>query len=404
MIHHRLRLTLVRGLTLLLLTLWATSLQAAGPMEKLPLAKSSGSPAEEISRTLSQVTGIAISPLLGTAGLGAWNYINAKSGTRALLPWYSQPWFWGSGLFLVGLCALKDTSGVVLPASLKKPFDIAELFENKLSALVATGAIVPLALQTFATLHPSTSSGLTAHDSHWAAMDLSWLGNALAAPVCLVVFGAVWLVNHTIQVLILISPFGALDALLKSARTALLGSVVGTHWLSPHVGAVWAAIIAFICRLLSGWAFRLTVLGAVFGWDLITFRSRRFHPERDPLMAFSAHRVGKAPRRSYGRISRNPDGHLQFTWRAWLISQPKAEVLISEKLSVGDGLLHNDLRRSEPGGDEVLFNLPPRCNGHEEAIAAFHRFEGVQPAGAKAMLAWLGFHFGHSKATASEQP
>ena len=396
MFQPHLRFSRVRSLTLLLVTLWTMSLRAAGPLEKTPPATASANPAEEISRTLSQVTGIAISPLLGTAGLGAWKYMNAKSGTRASLPWYSQPWFWGSGLFLVGLCAIKDTSGVVLPASLKKPFDIAELFENKLSALVATGAIVPLALQTFATLHPSTNSGLTAQDTHWAAMDLSWLGNALAAPVCLVVFGAVWLVNHTIQVLILISPFGALDALLKSARAALLASVVGTHWLSPHVGAVWAALLAIICLLLSGWAFRLTVLGGVFGWDLVTFRSRRFHPERDPLMAFSAHRVGKAPRRSYGRISRNPDGHLQFTWRAWLVTPPQTEVLPSEKLSVGDGLLHNDLRRSEPGGDDVLFNLPPRCNGHEHALAAFHRLDGVQPAGAKAMLAWLGFHFGRS--------
>lgn len=361
----------------------ATGPAAAAPPDARP------GPGVEAARTLSQVTGIAISPLLGTAGLGAWQYAHAKAEVRPTLPWYAQPWFWGPALALVGLCALKDSSGVALPTALKKPFDIAELFENKLSALIATGAIVPLAIKTFGALNPPPSAGLDAAAGHLAMMDLSWLGNALAAPTCLLIFGAVWLVNHTVQVLIAISPFATVDAVLKAGRTALLASVVGTHFIDPRLGAIWAGIIAVVCLFLSGWAFRLSVLGTIFGLDVLTFRSRRYRPEEQPLEAFAAAQLGKAPRRTLGRLSLAPDGRLEFVWRPWLVFAPRSEFLSPTECWLGDGLLHNDIRRDEAAGGRPIFLLPPRCNGHETAIAGRYRLAGVRPAGLRAIRAWL---------------
>ena len=52
------------------------------------------SPALALAGTISTVTGIAISPLLGTGAYGAYQWIVAKDdAARAKLPWFSQPKF-----------------------------------------------------------------------------------------------------------------------------------------------------------------------------------------------------------------------------------------------------------------------------------------------------------------------
>jgi hypothetical protein len=107
----------------LLAGLVAPSSRAATPES---LAKPPGTAAAE---TISQVTGIAISPLLGTAGIGAVRYFRTPEAQRDKLSWYAQPWFWGPALALIALVALKDSVGTALPPALKKPFDVAEVFE-----------------------------------------------------------------------------------------------------------------------------------------------------------------------------------------------------------------------------------------------------------------------------------
>lgn len=346
-------------------------------------------PGVELARTFSEVTGIAISPLMGAAGVGVWKYAHTRPEARAALPWYAQPWYWAPAIILVGLCALKDCSGIVLPTALKKPLDVAELFENKLSALVATGAIVPLAIRAAALLEdPGTVAARTA-GGHLAMIDVSWLGSAVAVPALLLIFGAVWIVSHTVHVFIALSPFGALDALLKFGKTAMLASVVATSWVNPWLGAGWAAVIALVCLRLAGWAFRLTVLGSIFGLDVLTFRSRRFRPGEHPLPAFAGSRLGRAHRRSYGRLSVTGDGRVQFSWRPWLVLPIRREFVTARDCWVGDGLLYNEIRRDHGSGARLLFLLPPRCNGHEEPIADLYQFGGVRPAGFRALWAWL---------------
>src|SRR5262249_31281220 len=102
-----------------------------------PAAKST--PGLEAAQALSTITGVAISPLLGVSAVGAWKYFKTPAERRGKLPWFAQPWFWGTGLFLVALVFLKDVIGTGMPPALKKPFDVAEAFENKISALLAAG-------------------------------------------------------------------------------------------------------------------------------------------------------------------------------------------------------------------------------------------------------------------------
>ena len=92
--------------------------------------------AEQMAQTISTITGVAISPLLGMGAVGAWQYFKwqgTAESTRGPLPWYANPLFWLPALLIVGLVGAKDVFGTAAPSALKKPFDIAELLENKIS-------------------------------------------------------------------------------------------------------------------------------------------------------------------------------------------------------------------------------------------------------------------------------
>ena len=79
----------------------------------------------QIAKTLSEVTGVAISPLLGVGVVGYIQWHKAKSPEeKAKLPWFANPWFFVPALLIVGLCLVKDTAGTALPTALKKPLDV----------------------------------------------------------------------------------------------------------------------------------------------------------------------------------------------------------------------------------------------------------------------------------------
>lgn len=375
---------------LLVAVLWFPSVAMAAPATVQAKAKADVSPGLQAAQTLSQVTGIAISPLLGVGAVGAMKYMRSNAAERAQLSWYAQPWFWLPALAIVGLCMLKDSAGTVLPTSLKKPLDVLELFENKVSALVATGAIVPMAMDVFRAVHPEGASlapGLAG--MHMAAIDLSWLGNLLMAPVALLVYGAVWIVSHSINVLILISPFSTVDAALKGFRASLLASVVGSHWISDWMGAVWAGVIVCVCVLLAPWAIRLAVFGHIFAWDLLTFRRARFTPDALANWAFTTREWKALPARTYGKLSRSATGELVFNYRPLLVLPPKTATLPSGRYAIGRGVIHPELLRIEDESAPDLLNFPPRFKNHEDALAAACGAKEVRDVGLCAALTWI---------------
>ncbi|MEI6108074.1 MAG: hypothetical protein WCR49_13825, partial [Opitutae bacterium] len=121
--------------------LLASSVSAADLKKAEPKGKT---PGIELATMASQITGIAISPMLGVSGVGAYQWWGAHTeAEKAALPWFAQVSFWLPALLLVGVCAAKDTIAPLLPPGMKKPLDVAETVENKISGLVAAGAVVP---------------------------------------------------------------------------------------------------------------------------------------------------------------------------------------------------------------------------------------------------------------------
>jgi hypothetical protein len=375
--------------------------------------KAEKNPGLEVATMASQVSGIAISPLLGVSGVGAYQYFKASTPEeKANLPWFAAVSFWLPALLLVGLCAFKDSIAAMVPPGLKKPLDIAETVENKVSGLVAAGAVIPsliavgskLIMQSSSLEHiPVAAGGLGMLPL--AAIDLSWLLTLLMVPLSVAVFAVVWVVGHAINVLILLSPWGGLDTALKGIRTGVLSLVAGTAFIDPVVGATLSVVIVIVAYFMAGWAFRLMVFGSVFSWDFFTFRRRRFQLLADGNKLFTARDIADAPLRSYGRLHQDAEGKLLFKFRPWLVLPERSVEVPRDGLVVGKGVFFSEVLGFDREADKntTLLLLPPRYVGHEELLARTYRISGTCDVGLRKAWSWLreAFGFGAKKAAAA---
>ncbi len=365
---------------------WATVPAAAAAAPAKP------APGVELAQTISMLTGVAISPLLGVGAVGAWKYFKATAETRPRLPWFAQPWFWLPALLLVGVVFAKDVAGPVVPTVLKKPLDVAEVIENKVSGLVAVGALVPLMISLSSLFGSGDSSSLAA--AGFAAIGWDSVLNALLTPFAMVAFVIVWLAAHAINVLIVISPFGTVDLALKAFRAFILSTVTFTSFANPWVGAVWAAIIIGFCYCIAGWSFRATVCGTVFVTDLLLRRRRWFMPAAGKLWAFTSRKLESVPVRTYGRVRRGESGRLEFEFRPWLVGSPRQVMLPAGEYVVGRGLIAPGLHATVGDDSTSLLRFPPRFKGHEDRIRELINAAGVREIGLLAVWRWIKELFG----------
>lgn len=368
--------------------------QAAESSPQTPRTSGSAksTPGLEMAQAISTITGVAISPLLGVSAIGAWTYFKAPSEKRAKLSWYAQPWFWVPALLLVAVAFVKDTFGTALPTAVKKPFDIAETIENKISGLVAAGAFVPLIAAIFTTAGGDDSA--LYGEAGLAAINVTPLLNILTVPAAVAAFVVVWMVSHVINVLIIISPFTTVDAALKAVRLFFLTTVAGTAFVNPYVGAIWSLVLILVCWLLAGWSFRLMIFGTVFTWDLISFRQARFKVAPDANWVFTAQAAGKAPIRSYGKLTRSANGELVLNYRPWLFLPRRTLTLPAGHYAVGRGLFYSEIVCVEDADTTTsVVTLPPRYRSHEEELSSVYSLGGVQEIGVlrgfKALWSWL---------------
>lgn len=301
-------------------------------------------------------------------------------------------------LALVALVAAKDVFGTAAPTALKKPFDVAETLENKISGLVAAGAFVPLIFSIFPEAPGNGSGGADLATMGFAAINGSSIGNAVLVPFAILAFVLVWLAGHAINILILISPFTTLDAALKSFRLLLLGAVTATSFANPYVGAVLCGIIILIAYFIAGWTFRLTVLGTIFTWDFFTLRRHRFTPETEKNWMFTAQPMKDTPVRTYGKLCRTPDGKLLFEYRPWLVLRCRELEMPAGDYAVGRGLFYPEIGRIEGERLQGMLILPPRYRGHESQVAKANGINTVVDVGLrkglKAAWHWMKELFG----------
>ena len=371
-----------RAISVLLLTLL---LLACGP-EALAAAKP-GKSAEptiglEIAKTITLITGVAISPLLGVGAYGAWTYFDTPAEKKAELSWYARPMFWIPALLVVALVFLKDVGGAAIPDSLKQPFDVLEAIESKVSGLVAAGAFIPIAANFLPDLGSSEAHQLIAPGLIFAAIDVNAILNVLLKPFAVIAFVIIWLAAHAINILILISPFSVVDLALKSFRMFLLSLVVGTNFVNPTVGVIFALGILLFATLIAGWSFRAGVFGVIFCWDFFTRRHKRFTPDPKANWMFTATGFARAPIRTYGKLIKQDDGSLVFEYKPWLMMPVRSVKLAPGDHAVGRGLFLRQVLRTVENDESIeLFTLPPRYSRHEDEVTRIYGFGPVREIG-----------------------
>lgn len=349
-------------------------------------------PGVGIANTLSTITGVAISPLLGVGAVGAYQYVQAQDDPEkmAKLPWFAHPLFFVPALLLVLACFIKDSAGVTMPVTLKKPFDVAETIEHKISALVATGAFVPIMVNIIREANsPGEPVNFSLAAMGFAAADSHWLYSTLMIPAAMAAFVIVFLASNAINILILLSPFGAVDASLKAFRTTILASVLGAAWINPWMGAAWSLVIIFISWLIAGWSFRLSHFGMTFVWEFVTRAKKRFVPDAKENRVFLGRKTNQVPTRTYGTLVRNEKGELEFHYHPWLVLPRRTLVLPPGNYETGRGFFYSEILRVEGQSARTAFLLSPRYRGHEEQIASIYQFAGTRDIGLRAAWTWF---------------
>ena len=203
--------------------------------------KKSTTPGVEAAKTLSTVTGVAISPLLGVGAVGAYEWMQAPKESRPNLHWYAQPYFWIPALLLVAFVALKDILGTAAPTALKKPFDVAEAVENKVSGMVAAGTFVPFMVTIFPKAADDTAAML--HQAGFAAISGPDIANWAMVPFAIAIFLIVWLASHAINILILIN---TVNGVYERRGHYEMVEKIGLYW--HFVDLVW--VFVFTCFYL----------------------------------------------------------------------------------------------------------------------------------------------------------
>lgn len=383
-----------RILRTFLLILLASGLSVAAETEAGSKPKDEYLPGVALSQGVTEITGVAVSPLLGVSGVGAWRYWNTSAEQRNALPWYAQPWAWGTGFAVLLVCFLKDSLGTAVPGLLKKPLDMVELFENKLSALVASGAFVPLVAREMS-MHLQAERGIEVPTASlvapgFALIDASWF----MIPASVLAFLVVWVCCHAVNVLIILSPSSWLDALLKLARTGLLVLLGLLYLIAPWLAALLCLALIAVAVWLAPAALRFMIFGTRYAADiLMPWRGRRRATPEEPHV-FALGRMGGLPPRTGGRLVRLGDGGLAFRHRRACVLHQRVFRLPEGTLHVEKGMFAPALvHQAGRDGESKLLLFLPRYRGKEEAIVRSLKLQGVRDhavaRGFAALKGWL---------------
>lgn len=354
-------------------------------------------PGIALSQGVSEITGVAISPLMGISAVGAWRYFQAPEDKRSELKWYCSPLFWGTSLVLILFIQLKT----FLPKPLSLPLDIADTWEDKISALLVSGTLVPdlvtQATADFSTAPAIASAANTSLDAYplITVAAISFDYRLLFIPFGIAAFLVVWMTSHAINLLIILSPFSIVDLGLKALKIFLLGSVLISYLIHPILGAVVSFIYIATATFLAPRVFRFSFFVSLLSLDLVTpWRSKKTRKPENAHAFLSIKNCG-APKHTYGRISRTSDGATVFTYRPRLILKSKTIVLSDRALVLRKGILHPALLQESEGSAGYytkIIVLPPRYRKGEHLVAQHLDIDDIREnevlKGIAAIKAW----------------
>lgn len=329
---------------------------------------------QQISTAVAAVTSTAISPLLGVCLLGIYDYARTAPDARGRLPFYSRPHFWIPIGILLALIFFKDSIGSTVPW-LKKPLDAIEVLVINKAALVLIAFPVMFhqvskltGIQDISELiQPvvyAATPAVLGQAMHWGAA-------ALMLGVGTIITLVVWVVGHAADVLALLSPVPWVDLMVKGSRVAVMLAVSGCAVLNPTMGLIASLVVIGVCALLFWLALRVLILGWVFGWDVLLWR--KTGAPAGGVRAFTVGKIQGMPRQTLGRLSRDPNGILEFRYRRFGVMR-RVRLDDASSYWLSRGILYPSVML----GEKTQFRLLPRYRGSEEAVREALGLESVR--------------------------
>ncbi|MCX8108559.1 MAG: hypothetical protein N3G20_07125, partial [Verrucomicrobiae bacterium] len=95
------------------------------------------------------------------------------------------------------------------------------------------------------------------------------------------------------------------------------------------------------------------------------------------------------PVRAFGKLMRDSDGQLVFTYRPWLVLRSKTAVLPTGKTAIGRALINPSLLVLEGESWRELIQFPPRYRTHEEGLAQVFGCSEVRDIGLLGIWNWF---------------
>ena len=347
---------------------------------------------EFIATEISKVTGCAISPILGISVLGFYTYYTTPAQERDHLPWHAAPQFWTPLLVVLLGIILKDSAKVAMPKIIMVPLDAAEtLLEKNVSAVLALIVLLTsLTGRGLAQLQlPALSFDLLAPASAYATTEGAQAAAGLAGMlelgaltlVVLVVYTVVWLVSHSLNILIFLSPFSVIDLLLTLGKNSVIALLLGAYLLHPLAGLLVALAIILISLLLFSWSFRFVLFGTLMSLDLLRGAAQALPADTRAVQAFACRGLTGVPAMNYGRLRRLDDS-LTFTYHPWLVLRARSVTLPEDcgAYRLGKGRYSALLIREQAdnGKFTALCRLRPCYNSHEQQITEMLGLNGVR--------------------------
>lgn len=325
---------------------------ATASLEKIQL--------EQLSNKISTATGLAISPLVVAGGLGGYQWWITAPEHRAELALFYHPLMWGTFLGLGFLFLVNSCVGTLIPF-LKKPMDFVETIEHAVSGILIGLPIfilmqIPssLVVSLAAAAPPDTMAGFAVPFFGTSPLVFSAFTWLFWLPVLLVCFFSVWALSQFINLLILLSPWGGFDLLLRIVRGTALGVVLVAALVSPWLALLVCSLIIFFSLLFVRFTFRACRFAAYLTLDIFLGIFLPHKAVGRKVSGYTLVALGQARRRTLGGVEPSADGCAQFVFGR------KRVIQLGRGLELRDGFLGGVIAESGTDSGRKLVRISKR--------------------------------------------
>jgi len=350
---------------------------------------------ENLSVKISSATGLAISPLVVAGCLGSYQWWVTAPEDRPRLSLFCHPLAWGTFLGLGLLFLANSFIGSAIPI-LKKPMDFVETIEHAVSGLLI-GLPLMILMKIPASL---VVSGLDAPAVGTVAgfvLPISAVPVSVSAaltwffwvPVLGLCFVSVWALSQFVNLLILLSPWGGLDLLLRALRGATLGLIFLATLISPWLALLFCLLIIVVALLMLRLTWRACHFAAYLAWDIFWGVVKPRRKLNGFVRAYALASWGEVRKGTLGKLEISQDGIVRFCY-----GRNKSS-LLGEGLELKDGWLGGIIvdARSLPPKNLLRISKRFRCL-HQEVALRYGLIPPVQVLGSSQVTsshtAWTG--------------